>query len=665
MKDLALYAWDISVALGIFGYGLIGMRLLGLRRSSLAVAGVLGVSLWIALGGVLNLLHLLRPSVFFSLVAIGIVLLAAELLLRRREPQTPPATTPFSPLTKLAVAAAVLLILTLVVGAMRPRHWGVDDVQGYLALGVQTAQTHALQPDPFSERRVNVGVGGGIFLDALMFATGDLRAMNFIDTGFGYALYALAVWTLGRRWKLHPLAIAFTVLCLPLAPLFKINLTIVDLSAAAFLALLLLLTEAPEDKPFTVGRVLALGLIIGANLTTKTPNIVFILPMLLGVVLLYRLFRAPHNPLLPLFYALLVALAVFVPWSIATRANVGTYLYPVLGLGTHITAFHLIWPQSRTGDWPQMLLLTAPNLTLLALCFAVVWNLTRHWTAAPRAAVIAYIAAALIALPICIKGLGGEDADRYTAPLVIPVFFLTLLIVLAAWQRSPSLIQQPASPLWRIAGVLTLLAAGLYTVLFIDIRLMWLFETKTVLYEAFGKLPRHQIATVSLIDGPALQKEFADWARIQNTIPPGATALDFTNRSFHDDFRRNPIFIADIPGMASPPPGLPLDSSPAVQRQFLVDHGVDYLIYERKTALTCAYPVLGLSTVDWPSFFRNQSQHFTLRYLLANETFTHAYGAWTVVDYEVACHERNIAEQIVDSSPQVYNDGNFVIARLH
>jgi hypothetical protein len=659
MKDLSLCAWDISVALGILGYGLIGTRLLGLRRSSLAVAGVFGVSLWIALGGILNLLHLLRPAVFFTLVASGIVLLAVELLLRTREPHTAPANTPFSLPSKLAVAAAALLTVTLIVGAMRPRHWGIDDVEGYLALGAKAAQNHALQPDPFSERRVNVGVGGGIFLDALMFSTGDLRAMNFIDSGIGFGLYALALWTVGRRWKVPPVGIALTLLCIPLAPLCKINLSIVYLSAAGFLTLLLLLTDAPEDEPFTAGRVLALGLILGANLTTKTTNIVFVLPMLLGVVLLYLLFHVRQLPLRPLFYALLVALAIFIPWSIAAKTDVGTYLYPVLGLGTHVSAYHLIWTQDKTGTWQQLALLTAPNFTFLVLCFAVAWNLTRNWTAAPRAAVLAYIAAAIVALPVCIKGLGENFADRYTAPLVMPVYLLTLLLVIGAHARV-----QPRLPaFWRAAGVLTLLSAGLYTVLFIDIHLVWLFETKTVLYEAFGKLPRHKRSIDFLLDDADIQKELAYGTGIQNAIPPGATALDISVHSFHYNFRRNTIFMNDILGMSSPNPGLPLDAGPAVQRQFLVDHGVDYLVYERSTALSCSYPFLDRKT-DWPHFLQDQRLHFTFRYLLTNETFTHSYPPWNYTEYYVQCREHTVFQQIVDASPHVYDDGSFVVARL-
>ncbi len=657
MNDLPLYLWDISVAIGIFGYGMLGTRLFGLKRCSLAVAGVVGISLWIALGGVLNLLHLLRPAVFFTLAATGFVFLVVDLQLRRKDAPVLADRTPFSLPAKLAVATAALLVLTLIVGVMRVRHWGHDDLEGYVAIGIKAAQNHALQPEPFSERRLNVGVGAGNFLDALMFATGDMRAMDFIDSGFGFGLYALALWALGRRWKVPPVGIAFVIFCVPLAPLCKINLTIIYLSAAGLLALLLLLTDAPEDEPISPGRIVALGLIVGALLTTKTPNIVFILPMLAAFVLLYRLFHTRRSPLLPLVYALLVAFCTFVPWAIANKPAVGTYLYPVLGLGNHVSAYHLIWPQPKIGSWQQMVLLTVPNLTLLLLCFAIGWNFTRGWAAPVRSAVLAYIAAAIVALPVCMRSLGGQDADRYTAPLVMPVYLLTLLLGLAAFPR--------LSAFWRSASLFTLLAVGSY-LWFFDVRLMWLFETKIVLYEAFGKLPRHRPFDLHVLTQSDIQREFDYGARIQSSMPPGATALDISRRrTYHFDFRRNTIFTADIAGMASPPPGLPLDSPAAAQRQYLVSQGIDYLIFERDPGMACEYnSIFGVGDSDWPNFLKHQRRTFDFHYLFTHEVFAHQYGPWGIPEFLIACHERGIAEQIVDTSPQVYNDGTFVVARL-
>lgn len=674
MADVRLFLWDLSVAVGIFGFGKLGLRLLKITRVSLAIAGCFGISLWIALGGFLNLFHLLRPSVFFGLVGTGVALALIELVLTRRDraaANSHQATqAPLSLPAKLLAGVAILIIGTMMLGAMRPRIWCFDDLQGYIALGVKAAQTHSIQPDPFCERRVQAGVGGGNFLNTLMYATGDIRAMDFLDSSFGLGLYALGLWAVGRRWKIPPTAIAFALFCLPFASLIKINLTIIYLSAAGFFAALLLLTDLPADERLSPGRILALGIILGALLTTKTPNVLFVVPFLFFVIVLHRLFRSRYQVLQPILLSLVIAVVTFIPWSFANKTNAGTYLYPLLGLGIHISAYHFILTPGQIGTWQQMVLLIAPNMTLLALSLLATWKLTRSWEPAPRAAAVAYIAAVFLALPVTILGLGGEGADRYTAPLVMPAYLLTLLIVLgslAAKARAAATSTPNAVPVfWRNFGVLTVLATGLYTVGFVGKRLVWYVATKDLVYEAIGKTPPHTLHIAFPLDRARLQQNIDYGTKIQQSLPPGATALAIMRNSYIFDFRRNTIDIADFPGMASPPPGLPLTADPETQRRFLVDRGIEYIIYDTGSTLSCKYNSdIRLGLADWPNFVLDERQHFSFHYLLTHEKFTHMYGPWDIVEFHVSCHERDVWQHIVDASPQVYNDGTVIVARIH
>jgi hypothetical protein len=608
------------------------------------------------------------------MTGIGVALALIELLLARRgRSAANDQTSPQPPLTlpaKLLAAVAILIIGTMMLGAMRPRIWCFDDLQGYIALGVKAAQTHSIQPDPFCERRVQAGVGGGNFLNTLMYATGDIRTMDFLDSTFGLGLYALGLWAIGRLWKVPPVGIALALLCLPFAPLIKINLTIIYLSAAGFFAALLLLADLPPDKRFSTGRIIALGIILGALLTTKTPNVIFVVPFLFFVVVLHRLFRSRYQVLLPIILSLLVAVATFIPWSIANKTNAGTYLYPLLGLGIHISAYHFILTPGQIGTWQQLVLLIAPNLTFLALSLLVTWKLTRSWEPAPRAAAVSYIAAVFLALPVTILGLGGEGADRYTAPLVMPAYLLTLLIVLGSFAgKSRSGLDattNAVSVFWRNVGVVTMLATGLYTVAFVGSRLVWYVASKDLVYEALGKTPPHTLHIVFPLDRAQMLQNIDYGAKIQQALPPGASALAIMRNSYIFDFRRNTIDIADFPGMASPPPGLPLTADPDTQRRFLIDRGIDYIVYDTGSTLSCKYnTVLKLGLADWPNFVRDERQHFSFHYLLTHEKFTHMYGPWDIVEFHVSCHERDVWLHIVDASPQVYNDGQVIVARIH
>jgi len=338
---------------------------------------------------------------------------------------------------------------------------------------------------------------------------------------------------------------------------------------------------------------------------------------------------------------------VFLPWSIANRAVALTYLYPLLGPGIHVSAYHFIPKPSQMASWPLLYVLMAPGILLLSLNIAVVYKLTPTWNPAVRSASIAYLIAALIALPITVYGLGGQSTDRYTAPFVIPAILVSLLVVLGTDRSSPRR--------WRRLGVVTQVIAGIYFLLFINVKFAEYANLKTLAYQAIGA-PLAYPAYMYPLDSTRFKQEMAYGARIQSAIPEGAVALSVVQRQYLFDYRRNTIDIADWPGMASPPPGLPLTGGPEDQRKFFVNAGIDYLIYDN--GLDC-------TSSDWQSFFALEHARYRWNYFLVHELSAHSYIAWEILEAQVSCHEQYTVRQIIDRSPQVYNDGHIIVARIN
>jgi len=648
MADLLLYLWDLFTAIALFGFGLLGLRLCRIRRAPLAVAGVFGVALWIALGAWLNLLHLLRPTVFLVLNTLGAAVALYELLAARRTP--PSHSTPTQPFTlpaRLLLGTAIAVIATMAIGGMRPLAWGVDDLQGYASMAVKAAQLHALQPDPFSERRVQAGVGGQNFLDTAMFATGDLRAMPFIDSTFGLCLYALALWAVGRRLRTPPTALALALCCLAFAPLMKWNLTIIYLSAAAFFAVFLLLADADPDTPLPLGRILAIGIITGSICSTKSPNITFLIPFLLIAALIHKLLQPAARSLSAFALSMLAAAAVFLPWAVANKTNAGTYLYPILGQGFHVSAFHFIPVPAKLAPLQLTVVMALPSVVLLALAAVLTFNLTRTWPAQTRAAGIAFLLAALTAVPVICYGLGGQTADRYTAPVLVPALLLSFLLTAALWNSAPRR--------WRRLALATQLLAAAYLFLFVEPSAGEYTHIADLAHEAAG-LPPSPHYWMTPLTAAQLQADFALGAKVQSTVPPGETALAATQPVFFFDFSRNPIDIADCPGMASPPPGLPLTAGPEAQRQFLLRAGIHYLILSTDPAPP---------DPDWQSFFHFATQRYPWYIFFFHQTYTHRYDAWQITELKVQHHERLVFQQIADHSHQLYNDGHIIVARIN
>ena len=75
--------------------------------------------------------------------------------------------------------------------------------------------------------------------------------------------------------------------------------------------------------------------------------------------------------------------------------------------------------------------------------------------------------------------------------------------------------------------------------------------------------------------------EVAEYRALEEAIPPHATVLENVAFAYLLDNRREHYLEASLPAMASPPPapGWPIFSDGEALGQWLVSHGVDYLVY--------------------------------------------------------------------------------------
>jgi len=66
---------------------------------------------------------------------------------------------------------------------------------------------------------------------------------------------------------------------------------------------------------------------------------------------------------------------------------------------------------------------------------------------------------------------------------------------------------------------------------------------------------------------------------LQDAVPPGAPILVMLDQPYLLDFARNPILNLDMPGTASPAPGIPCFAGPEPVAQYLAAHGVRYVMF--------------------------------------------------------------------------------------
>ena len=75
------------------------------------------------------------------------------------------------------------------------------------------------------------------------------------------------------------------------------------------------------------------------------------------------------------------------------------------------------------------------------------------------------------------------------------------------------------------------------------------------------------------------QVEFEQYKALQSSVPAGEIILARLDRNFLFDFNRNQVYIIDIPGGASPPPGMPSFVGSEKLAQYLAAKGIKYVAY--------------------------------------------------------------------------------------
>jgi len=514
---------------------------------------------------------------------------------------------------------------------------------------VKALQHGSLQSDPFSERRVNTGLGGQILLNALMLSYGGLNAMDFADSGIGLLLFAMGLFALARTLGLSRLRAAIVLCFIPVIPLFKVNLTTVYLSSASFLAVAVLLVHPAFGTGFDRRKTLLIGLLAGAACTTKSSNLCFLVPFIIFTAMLCAWMLHDRRILWRALQCLAIMPLVALPLSLAQRHNEGTLLFPLLGKGFHAGAYHHLPLPSGSGAMLGVIAAAWPNVLALMLGGWCVWQLSRSWSTNFRAMLGGFYGAAVLATCAMSISTSGEAVDRFTMPFYALCVFLLVLVLM-----HPADI---ASRRWRVAGY----AVALVWLGFIANMVgMHEHQYQSMKNQLTVWLPRAHSTTQPEWYAHTSSESFAaEWLRAQHAqaaMPPGETAIETLVYCYPYDFVRNTIYIADYPGMASLPPGMPVDGTPEEVRGYLLTHSIHYLMLDRRLIALAPFTVAG---------YMPRTRHYGVHDLLRRLRESRAIEPWSVVEYNTSVHMRQQFAQLALTHKLVYDDGTVAVVQLN
>ena len=517
-----------------------------------------GMSIYLLLGGFLSYFRIANTAVILFILSFGLIFSISRVI------EAPPKLnfSIFKRNSKHTFAfllCGCLVVYLYALGVLNQYYNGSDDFEGYFTFAAKFRQISTLGTDSYSERRIVSSLGGQSFLDGTILHVLPINYLHIIDHGVGFVtLVITAFWYLHSRTKSTNLSLmAVVVICI--SSLMHANITATYTLALLTFALISLVLDQPIKTLST--HTVTIALVGMACLTLKNSAIPMVVGLLGAHILKVLLHSRSIKGTLNQFFILIITSSFLIfPWCYQLFKCCGTFLYPILGKGFH---------GSRYGDfnfnvdvisWKfiKSLLGTvyfAPSYSVLMVIFLVVFvsiYLARRKTSPQLRETFLLISILIIQYISISVGTAGYSTYRYAGPFILAaLIYLLQYLKLSIFSGFSLLV---VFPVMISLTQVTQLGWG-YTSLLSKFNPNQMFSTNVVNF--------HDSAT-----------------RIQATIPVNKKVLLRTAYNYAFNFKRNEIQIADFPGAASPPPGVPLFGSGKEFKDYLLSQNIKYVIFQ-------------------------------------------------------------------------------------
>ena len=450
-----------------------------------------------------------------------------------------------------------------------------DDDISYYPFAKQLLERGTLI-DPFSFRRMSTLGGQALYHAALLVRVLPLH-LNVFERGM---CFVLAVGRLAshrvRGRKAPALARLLSVAFLVVLPNTSINSASYYSGLAFFLALYQTLERLPDepaaDPRVAVRRLLPLAL-VGAALCTLRQN--YQLAVALVLVVSYglaaiRLRRSALRPVLIEGALCLVLVGVLVlPWLILLYRSNDTLLFPIMkgtfraGVDTQSKSMSAL---GFVRFFSEIWLRPTP---IVALPIFVLVGLSVR-ESSPRRPLAAQWLACFLSIVVLCRAFSLSDFDnlaRYSYGFATASALLT-------WQSvaTHATARQRASLFHTLAPVALLAAALVGTLLDADNRPRSRKMIASRLRDTDEMLRRTAPAQ---LEPPAA----GAYHRLQAAAPAGARLLIMLDEPYFLNYARNEIWNLDMPGTASPKPGIPAFQGPEAVAEYLRAQGVRHVAF--------------------------------------------------------------------------------------
>lgn len=537
MTDILLVAlWGAVVLVSMDGWGRVAARLAPSIPSDVGLRLAWGAAVLLALGGITTALSIATAPVVTATVVAGALLALPGL----RKPGKAWWITPAACAVWLVLVVHYLQQVATVPVVCADDHvayWGF--IKRQLALGDVN--------EPFSLRRL-AGHGGQMFLQSLVVAQGGLDNAFLIERGIAPIVTYLLLRGLlpGRRPVSLAVALSLTLIALA----YEFNSQSVCTGVVLFLGLARTLNALDTPERARTGEMVLLGLLVAGAASLRAHFLVGA-GMTTGLWLIvgWRERPAPGQVVWRVALMAGAALAFFAPWMFGLWRSSGTPLFPLLP-GTGAGGYNTFSFNGQPFYYLALRYLTASDGLFLFLPIMGLWR------AAPerKILVITWFVALAVMLLFSWRFPTADvySFARYLWPMVLVPVCLSLIGAVRG------VVPRPTGSL----GIVVLLAAA---VVISAVRVG--FDVRQFAIQIDSAEPEHEARLAAL------------YRRMQDLVPPGETLLVATDNPYLIDYSRNRTVNLDLPGAASPAPGMPFFRGAEAMRRYLLAKGVHYLLF--------------------------------------------------------------------------------------
>lgn len=595
MNLLALL-WGPMMAISLIGWGwLVSHFLYSKKSSEWGIKAVLGLAFSIIVGGVLNLFALISPRAILIYLGLGVIILLFFIVYKFRDVVRGFADG-FGALKRdkilafLVVCVSLLFVYQYVVAVFSNFNIG-DDYQAYFVYPEKMIQTGSLGDDPFSDRRMTSALGGQSFLDTFVLAVLPFDYLHLADRGLGWLILILLICDLFKKFKISSKITALSIAAFVLFPWPLANITGQITAVALFAALLGFTYFKDKFEPTSIFRRAILIAMIAAALCAIKSTV--IAACALYFIFYYALAyyeaakgKEKTSALKAFVVSSILVLAALLPWMISMYHSSGTLLYPILGKGFYGTVYgDYAAPYSELSYANILNVLYQLANVLFVVLFLLILFIRRSipTDGILRRRLKLIVSATILAIAISAFMTAGLGVYRYTFTFV----FSAIILFTAAFIGEKENFQGHLTSLKYdyVAFVIVAIIFGAGTMSFFN-------DLKANLNTVYTRLFSNSASSfndffddikTSNSGSVVTAVERVGYQKMQESVPKDSMVLARLEKPFLLDFTRNTIYIIDMPGAASLPPGMPFFKGSEALAGYLLSQNIRYVAYAYST----------------------------------------------------------------------------------